>query len=92
MKKLLKKKLRVKEYSLDLSEWNGPSDENVEDYKCIRIMKRGLWARFCQDKRFREMSQSHLPSLNTTKSLVASQVKFQFGVVISLLRWQKNGE
>ena len=55
MKKLLKKKLKVKEYSLNLSEWNGPSDENVEDYKCIRIMKRALWARFCQDKRFREI-------------------------------------
>ena len=55
MRKLLKKKLRVKEYPLDLSKWNGPSEENVEDYKCIRIMKRALWARFCQDKRFREI-------------------------------------
>ena len=42
-------------YGLAMVKWKGPSEDNDEDYYCIRIMKKALWARFQQDKRFREI-------------------------------------
>ena len=39
-------------YGLSMVKWKGPSEDNDEDYYCIRVMKKALWARFQQDKRF----------------------------------------
>lgn len=50
MKKFLKK--RKKTYSLDMILWNGNDNS---DHHCIRVMKKALWARYKQDKRFRDI-------------------------------------
>jgi predicted NAD-dependent protein-ADP-ribosyltransferase YbiA (DUF1768 family) len=42
-------------YGLSMLKWKGPSEDNDEDYYCIRVMKKALWERFKQDKRFREI-------------------------------------
>ena len=41
--------------ALDLDRWNGFSLENPNDFHRIRIMKKAIWARFKQDKRFRDI-------------------------------------
>ena len=41
--------------ALDLDRWNGFSPENPNDFHRIRIMKKAIWARFKQDKRFRDI-------------------------------------
>lgn len=50
MKKFLKK--RNKSYSLDMNEWTA---NDKSDHHCIRVMKKALWARYKQDKRFRDI-------------------------------------
>ena len=42
-------------YGLSDLKWKGASWDNDEDYYNIRVMKKALWARFQQDKRFREI-------------------------------------
>lgn len=42
-------------YGLSMVKWKGPSEDNDEDYYCIRVMKKALWARFNQDKRFQKI-------------------------------------
>lgn len=42
-------------YYPSMLKWKGPSDDNDEDYYNIRVMKRALWTRWKQDKRFREI-------------------------------------
>ena len=42
-------------YGLSMLKWKGPSEDNDEDYYCIRVMKKALWARFKQDNRFRNI-------------------------------------
>lgn len=42
-------------YGLSMLKWKGPSKDNDEDYYCIRVMKKALWARFKQDIRFRNI-------------------------------------
>ena len=42
-------------YGLSMVRWKGPSDTNDEDFKCIRVMKRALWARFQQDRAFQDI-------------------------------------
>ena len=42
-------------HALDFERWYGPSNDNEEDYFCIRTMKRALCARFNQDERFRNI-------------------------------------
>ena len=42
-------------YTLSDVKWKGPSLDNDQDYYCIRVMKKALWARFQQDKRFRDI-------------------------------------
>ena len=42
-------------YTLSDITWKGPSPDNDEDYFNIRVMKKALWARFKQDKRFRKI-------------------------------------
>lgn len=42
-------------YGLSMVKWKGPSEDNDEDYYCIRVMKKALWARFTQDKRFQKI-------------------------------------
>ena len=42
-------------YGLSDIRWKGPSPDNDEDYLNIRIMKKALWARFKQDKRFHKI-------------------------------------
>jgi predicted NAD-dependent protein-ADP-ribosyltransferase YbiA (DUF1768 family) len=39
-------------YSPSMIKWKGPSDDNDEDYYNIRVMKKALWTRWTQDKRF----------------------------------------
>ena len=40
---------------LNLKEWNGRSKSHPNEFHRIRVMKKGLWARFKQDKRFRDI-------------------------------------
>lgn len=40
---------------LNLYEWNGMSSTHPNEFHRIRVMKKGLWARFKQDKRFRDI-------------------------------------
>ena len=42
-------------YTLSDITWKGPSPDNDEDYYNIRVMKKALWTRFKQDKRFRKI-------------------------------------
>lgn len=42
-------------YGLSDVRWKGASWDNDEDYYNIRVMKQALWARFKQDKRFKEI-------------------------------------
>lgn len=42
-------------YGVSDVKWKGASWDNDEDYYNIRVMKKALWQRFKQDKRFREI-------------------------------------
>lgn len=44
-------------YTISDLKWKGPSNDNDEDYRNIRAMKKALWARWEQDKRFRDILQ-----------------------------------
>ena len=41
--------------SLDLKVWNGISEQYPNEFHRIRVMKKAIWARFKQDKRFRDI-------------------------------------
>ena len=41
--------------TLDRSEWNGMSSTHPNEFHRIRVMKKAIWARFKQDKRFRDI-------------------------------------
>ena len=41
--------------TLDLNKWNGMCKSHPNEFHRIRVMKKGLWARFKQDKRFRDI-------------------------------------
>lgn len=40
---------------LDLDHWNGMSKDHPNEFHRIRVMKKAIWARFKQDKRFRNI-------------------------------------
>ncbi len=41
--------------ALDLVKWNSLSEEHPNEFHRIRVMKKAIWARFKQDKRFRDI-------------------------------------
>lgn len=47
----------MKKYNvtLDKKTWNGMSKEYPNEFHRIRVMKKAIWARFKQDKRFRDI-------------------------------------